>query len=160
VRPGIAQQSPNLRGVSHQLALLNVARLVAPLDSAPIADFVANLDPVNALADAAPGFVWRHQDDSGNATSVRMLDDDMLIVNLAVWESIEALSAYAYGGAHREMLRRRREWFERMTEAYLVLWWVPAGHRPGVDEAEARLLHLRAHGPSAHAFTFRDRFPA
>ncbi|MEY2571297.1 MAG: hypothetical protein QOE63_1647 [Acidimicrobiaceae bacterium] len=145
--------------MSHQLALLNVARLVAPLDSPPIADFVANLDPVNAVADAAPGFVWRHQDDSGNSTSVRMLDDDMMIVNLAVWESIEALSAYAYGGAHREMLRRRREWFERMAEAYLVLWWVPTGHRPSVDEAEARLLHLRANGPSAHAFTFRDPFP-
>jgi hypothetical protein len=147
-----------VRAVLHQLALLNVARLVAPLDSPTLADFVANLDPVNAAADGAPGFVWRHQDDNGNSTSVRMLDDDMLIVNLAVWESIEALEAYAYSGAHFEMLRRRREWFERMAEPYVVLWWVEAGHRPSTAEAEARLVHLRAHGPSEHAFTFRQRF--
>ena len=143
---------------SQQVALLNVARLLAPLDSPTLADFVANLDPVNAVADAAPGFVWRHQDESGNSTSVRLLGDELLIVNLAVWESIEALEAYAYSGPHLEMLRRRREWFERMTDPYLVLWWVASGHRPTTAEAEARLLHLREHGPSEHAFTFRQRF--
>ena len=140
------------------MALLNVARMVAPLDSPQLAEFVANLAPVNAVADGAPGFVWRHQDDSGNSTSVRVLDDDMLLVNLAVWESVDALAAYAYGGAHRDVMRKRRQWFERMSEPYLVLWWVPAGHRPGVDEAVERLLHLRANGPSPEAFTFKDRY--
>jgi hypothetical protein len=136
------------------LALLNVARLVAPLDSPELADFMANLDPVNALADSAPGFVWRHQDDSGNSTAVRILGELDLIVNLAVWETVEHLRAFTYSGEHMVMLRRRREWFLRMAEPYLVLWWVPAGHEPSVAEAEAKLLHLRAHGPSAEAFTF------
>jgi hypothetical protein len=144
----------------HHVALLNVARMRAPLDSPQLADFVANLDPVNAVADAAPGFVWRHQDDSGNSTSVRVLDDDLLLANLAVWESVDALAAYAYDGAHRDVMRRRRQWFERMAEPYLVLWWVPTGHEPSVAEAVDRLLHLRAHGPSPDAFTFKERFPA
>ena len=140
------------------VALLNVARMVAPLDSPQLAEFVAGLDPVNAAADAAPGFVWRHQDDNGNSTGVRVLDDDMLLVNLAVWESIDALADFAYGGAHRDIMRKRRQWFERMSEPYLVLWWVPAGHRPSVDEAVERLLHLRSNGPSPEAFTFKERY--
>jgi hypothetical protein len=144
----------------HHLALLNVGRLVAPLDSPQLAEFVDNLDPINALADAAPGFVWRHQDDSGNSTSVRMLSDDTLLVNLAVWESVEALADFAYAGDHLEVMRKRRLWFERMEEPFLVLWWVPAGHVPTVEEAEQRLLKLRAEGPSPEVFTFKERYPA
>ena len=143
----------------HHLALLNVARLRAPLDSPQLAEFVDLLDPVNALADRAPGFVWRHQDDSGNSTSVRVLGDDRLLVNLAVWESVEALVDFAYDGAHLEAMRKRRHWFARMSEPYLVLWWVPAGHVPSVEEAEARLVHLRANGPGPEAFTVKDRYP-
>jgi hypothetical protein len=145
---------------THHVALLNVARMRAPLDSPQLAEFVANLDPVNAVADASPGFVWRHQDDNGNSTSVRVLDDDTLLVNLAVWESVDALAAFAYDGAHRDIMRKRRQWFDRMPEPYLVLWWVPSGHEPSVGEAVDRLLHLRTHGPTAGAFTFKDRFPA
>jgi heme-degrading monooxygenase HmoA len=144
----------------HELAQVNVARLRAPLDTPQLADFVANLEPVNALADAAPGFVWRLQTEDGNATAVRVLDDDMLIVNMSVWRSLEALSAFVYGGGHREVMRRRREWFERLADAHVALWWVEVGTRPTVAEAERRLVQLRTHGPTREAFTFRTPFPA
>jgi hypothetical protein len=141
------------------LAQLNIGRTKAPLDSALMAEFMAKLDPVNALADATPGFVWRLQDDSGNATSIRPFDDDLMIVNLSVWESIEALWEFVYAGEHLAFMRRRREWFERFVKGpYLVLWWVPPGHVPPVEEALARLDHLETHGPTRHAFTFKSRF--
>ena len=144
----------------YHLAQVNVARLVAPIDSPELADFVANLEPINTLGDASPGFVWRLQTDAGDATAVPVFDDAEMIVNLTVWESVEALAEFAYRTDHKDFLRRRREWFVPMDEAYLALWWVPAGHDPTVAEAEERLLNLRAHGPTAYAFTFRDRFPA
>ena len=121
---------------------------------------MAALDPVNALADAAPGFVWRLQTDEGNATSVPFNDDPMVIINMSVWESVEALSDFVYRSAHTEVMRRRAEWFHRSADAYVVLWWVPAGHEPTVEEAAARLESLRASGPTPFAFTFRERFPA
>ncbi len=124
-----------------------------------MADFVANLDRINALADAAPGFVWRLQDEAGNATAIRPFGDDML-VNLSVWRDVESLKEYVYKSAHVDIMRRRKEWFTPMAEASLVLWWVPAGHRPELDEAADRLDHLRRQGPTASAFTFRAPFPA
>jgi hypothetical protein len=145
---------------AHHLAQLNIGRLRAPLDSAPIADFVAGLEPINALADTAPGFVWRLQTDEGDATALRPFDDDLLIVNMSVWTSPEALSDFVLRTDHRHFLRRRAEWFERMAEAYVVLWWVPAGHLPDVDEAKDRLARLRRDGPTPEAFTFRTPFPA
>ena len=141
----------------YELAQLNIARMLAPLDDPQMADFVAGLDPVNAAADSAPGFVWRLQTEDGNATAIRM-DDESLIVNASVWSSVEALIAFVYSDAHRAVLRRRREWFERLAEATTVLWWVPAGHRPDVVEAQQRLDHLRTHGPTATAFTLRQAF--
>ncbi|PRX50851.1 uncharacterized protein DUF3291 [Prauserella shujinwangii] len=142
------------------LAQVNIALPVAPLDSAELADFVAALDPVNAVADAAPGFVWRLQTEDGDATAVRAFGDDRLIVNMSVWESIEDLAEFAFRDQdHQAVLRRRREWFHRMREAHSVLWWVPAGHRPTVAEAEHRLGLLREHGPTPEAFTFRAPFP-
>jgi heme-degrading monooxygenase HmoA len=142
-----------------ELAQVNLARPRAPLDAPLLAEFMAALDPVNARADQAPGFVWRLQDDAGNATGVPVFGDDALIVNLSVWESPEALRDWVYRDPeHLAVMRRRREWFARM-ETFLCLWWVPAGHRPPVAEAEERLVHLRAHGPSQHAFTFRALFP-
>jgi len=140
------------------IAQLNVARLPAPIDAPETADFAAQLDPVNALADAAPGFVWRLHDDSGNATSIEVIDDPFFIVNMSVWESIEALSAFVRIPEHAAVLRRRREWFERAAESYMVLWWIPAGTTPTVAEAMDRLAHIRANGPTAHAFTFSQRF--
>jgi Domain of unknown function (DUF3291) len=143
------------------LAQVNVARLLAPIESPEIAGFVAALDPVNARADRAAGFVWRLQTEAGNATAVHAFDDPLVIVNLSVWESLEALEAFAYGDqGHRAVLRRRREWFERHLESHTALWWIPAGTTPNVTEAVDRLEHLRAHGPTRRAFTFRDRFSA
>jgi hypothetical protein len=139
------------------IAQLNVARLLRPIDAPETSEFVANLDPVNALADRAPGFVWRLQDDSGNATSVHVVDDPLFIVNMSVWRSIAELEHFVRKTAHAEVVRKRRTWFERMTDAYLVLWWIPAGSTPTLDDAMARLQHLRAHGPTPVAFTFRDR---
>lgn len=143
----------------HHLAQANVARLLAPLDSTHLADFVAALEPINELADRSPGFVWRLQTDEGDATSIRAFDDDMLIVNMSVWESAEALVDFTYRSDHRSVMRRRREWFETMAEAHLVLWWVPAGHSPDVEEAKQRLDLLRRNGPSPDAFTFRVLYP-
>jgi len=144
----------------HHLAQLNIALLTEPLESPRLAGFVAALDEINALADAAPGFVWRLQTEDGDATAVRVFDDDRLIVNMSVWESVEALADYTYRSDHVRILRRRKEWFESLKEAYQVQWWVPAGELPTVAEAERRLVHLREHGPSEHAFTFRTPFPA
>ncbi len=145
---------------AYHVAQLNIGRLLAPLDAPEIAEFVAALDPINALADAAPGFVWRLQDDEGNATSFRPFDDDTLLVNLSVWESIDALADFTYRTMHRDVLRRRGEWFTKLAEAHLVLWWVPAGHVPSLQESKERLDTLRAAGPTPEAFTFRTRFRA
>ncbi|MFD5805663.1 DUF3291 domain-containing protein [Streptomyces sp. NPDC127020] len=144
----------------YELAQVNISRLKAPLDSPQLKDFVDALDPVNATADAADGFVWRLQSDTGNATDVAVFGDDWLIVNMSVWRDANALTAFMYQGRHRELLGRRREWFEKLAEAVTALWWVPAGHRPTVAEAESRLLHLRTHGPTPYAFTLRTSFPA
>jgi Domain of unknown function (DUF3291) len=140
------------------VAQLNIGRMVAPITAPEVADFVANLEPINALADRSPGFVWRLQTEAGNATSVHAFDDELLLLNMSVWESIEALRAFTYTTAHTAVLRRRAEWFERLAEAHLVLWWVPAGHLPSVDEAIERLERLRRNGPTPEAFTFRAPF--
>ncbi|MER5383876.1 DUF3291 domain-containing protein [Streptomyces sp. NBC_00647] len=148
-----------LSTASYELAQVNIGRLKAPLESPLLKDFVEALDPVNAVADAADGFVWRLQSDSGNATDVPVLGDEWLIINMSTWRDTDALTAFMYQGRHRELLARRREWFERLEEAMAVLWWVPAGHRPTVAEAESRLLRLREHGPTQDAFTLRTPFP-
>ncbi len=140
------------------LAQLNVGRLRAPMDDAMIDDFRTNLEPVNALAEISPGFVWRLQDESGDATSINPFGDELEIVNLTVWQSIDALADFTYRSGHVELLRRRREFFEAPTQPILCLWWIQAGTIPTVDEAVARLEHLRAHGPTPTAFTFRHRF--
>ena len=142
----------------YDLAQLNIARLREPIDSPRLVDFVANLDRINALADAAPGFLWRLQTESGDATSIRAFGPDY-IVNLSVWADIESLHNYVYRTAHVEVMRRRKEWFEKMRDAYLVLWWVPKGHVPTVDEAKAKLDRLRRYGPSGQAFTFKKPYP-
>jgi hypothetical protein len=151
--------TPATPEAAYELAQVNIARLKAPLDSPQLKDFVDNLDPVNADAEAADGFVWRLKGDSGDATDVSVFGDEWLIINLTMWRDTNALTAYMYQGRHREMLARRREWFERVQEAMTALWWVPAGHRPTVAEAESRLLHLRTNGPTPYAFTLRTSFP-
>ncbi|MER5600732.1 DUF3291 domain-containing protein [Streptomyces sp. NPDC002265] len=143
----------------YELAQVNIARLKFPLESPELKDFVDALDPVNAVADAAGGFVWRLESDSGNATDIPFFGDDWLIVNMSVWRDTDTLTAFMYQGQHRELLARRREWFERVEEAMTTLWWVPSGHRPTVAEAEDRLRHLRAHGETPYAFTLRTTYP-
>lgn len=142
-----------------ELAQLNIATMREPLDSPAMADFVANLDRINALAESQPGFVWRLQTEDGDATALRPLGDDTL-VNVSVWRDLESLQLFVYRSAHVEIMKRRKEWFDAMREAYMVLWWVPAGHRPDVDEAANRLRRLRADGPSPEAFSFKQAFPA
>lgn len=142
-----------------ELAQLNVGVIRAPMDSPVMAEFAANLDRINALAERTPGYVWRLQSDSGNATDIRPFENPNLLLNMSVWRDIAALSAYVYRSEHVAIMRRRREWFEPMNQAYLVLWWVSAGHRPSIDEAVARLETLCRKGPTAEAFTFRQAFP-
>lgn len=148
------------------LAQLNIGRIIAPIDSPELSGFVDALDRINALGEGSPGFVWRLKDDdsgssqTGDATSIALYGDDRHIPNLTVWESVESLHDYAYKTEHKDFVKRRAEWFEKPTSAYLVMWWIEEGHRPTIDEALARLEHLDTNGPSAHAFTFATRFPA
>jgi hypothetical protein len=123
-----------------------------------IDDFRTNLAPINALAEVSPGFVWRLQDETGDATSIKPFGDELEIVNLTVWESIEALADFTYRTGHVEFLRRRRDFFEAPSQPILCLWWIPEGTIPSVEDAIARLERLRALGPTATAFTFRHRF--
>ena len=140
------------------LVQLNVARARAPLDSPQLADFMAALDPINALADTSPGFVWRLVGNGGNATDVKVDAQPGLLVNMSVWTSAEALFDFVYKSAHTTIMARRREFFHKL-ETFQVLYWVPAGHVPTVDEALARLELLRTRGPTPEAFTFKQRFP-
>jgi Domain of unknown function (DUF3291) len=141
----------------YELAQLNIATLAAPLDSPVLADFVANLDRINAVAESSPGFRWRLTGEDNNATSLRPMGDDV-IVNMSVWKDVESLRDYVYRSVHTDVMRRRKEWFERMRDAYVVLWWVPEGHRPTINEALVRLKQLRESGPTEDAFTFRSAF--
>jgi hypothetical protein len=124
-----------------------------------MAEFVAQLAPVNALADASPGFVWRLQTESGDATSIKVYEDDMIIVNLTVWESAESLRDFVYQSTHYGVLRDRKRWFEKFDGPYYAMWWVPAGQLPSIEEGKERLDYLRQHGDSEYAFSFKHVFP-
>jgi hypothetical protein len=141
------------------LAQLNIATMLEPLDSPRMATFVARLAEVNAAAERAPGFVWRLKDEDGpGATGQRMLDDDMLLVNLSVWTDMESLRAFVFGEmGHRSALASRRQWFERSPMPTTVCWYVTEGHFPGLDEAELMLRRLRADGPTADLFPFTHK---
>lgn len=144
--------------MEYVLAEANIARLRAPLDDPSLADFVNNLDRINQLAEDSPGFIWRLQTEDGNATALRVFDDDQIIVNLSVWENRDSLFAYVYKSEHVEFFRRRREWFEKLDTPIVVMWWIPADHRPTPAEAKERLDYLQQHGPTPYAFTFKERF--
>lgn len=147
--------------MTHHLAQVNIGRFVAPIDDPVIKGFRDQLDPINAIADATPGFVWRLQTEDGNATAVRPDDNDPLMaINMSVWESLESLQQYVYKSDHLAPLRDRRQWFQKIDGPILALWWVPVGHIPTVAEAMAKLAHLKEHGPTPEAFTFRAPFPA
>ena len=141
------------------LAQINIARAVAPVTDPRLADFVAQLDAINALADRSPGFVWRLQTDTGNATDIEVGDDPRLLVNMSVWESHDALFDFVYKSGHLQILARRKEWFERLATPSLALWWAPVGILPTLEDGLERLEYLARHGPSARAFTFKTFFP-
>lgn len=132
--------------------------MLGDIDDDVMAGFVARLDSLNSLADASPGFVWRYQTEAGDATEVRVFDNEMILFNMSVWKSVEALEEYVYRSNHVEALQKRAEWFERPTRAPLVLWWVEAGHVPSVEEAKERFDVLWRDGPSAAAFSFKKQF--
>jgi hypothetical protein len=141
----------------HHLVQLNIGRIRYEVDDPRMAGFVDNLASVNAIAERSPGFVWRYTDESGNATSTRPYDGDpMMAVNMSVWENVESLEKYVWQTVHKRFYARRHEWFETMAERYLVMWWVPAGHRPTIQEAIERLEHLKVNGPSDHAFSWES----
>ena len=141
-----------------QLAHLNIATAKYDDDDPRFAGFIDHVDRINAMADAAPGSVWRFDDDSDDTIEVHMGNDPRLLVNISVWDDIEALWNYAYRTEHAEFLRRRAEWFEFDVAPTTVLWWVPAGHRPTPKEAIERLERLRERGPGVEAFSFRQSF--
>jgi len=141
------------------IAQINVATALYPLDDPRIAEFMGLLDEVNALAEQSPGFRWRLKSEQGNATDIQASDDPNFIVNMSVWSSVETLFDFVYKTSHRLVMAKRREWFDRPAQSYQVLWWVEAGTAPTVEAALARLAHLDAHGPTPHAFTFKQKFP-
>ena len=144
--------------MTYHLAQLNIAHMKEPLTSETMKGFVEQLEPINALADKASGFVWRLQSESGDATALRPFLDNMLIVNFSVWETIETLYNYTYYSDHAKVFRERKKWFDSMQEHHLVMWWIAAGHTPNLQEAKERLEALRREGPTANAFTFKRRF--
>jgi hypothetical protein len=141
--------------MQYRIAQVNIGRIKASLDDPVMQGFVGRLAEINTLADHSPGFVWRLQTSEGNATYLRPYDDDRVLVNMSVRETVEALKHYVYRTVHAELLRQRHDWFERFAGAYAALWWVPIGHIPSVEEAKKRLAYLDAHGPTQFAFTFK-----
>jgi hypothetical protein len=142
----------------YHIAQVNIGRMKGQLEGPVMSGFVARLNEINALADRSPGFVWRLQTPEGDATYLRPYDDDRILVNMSVWESVDALRHYVYKSAHAELIRSRQEWFEKFVGAYAALWWVPLGHRPSVDEAKKRLAYLDKYGPTEFAFPFKTIF--
>jgi Domain of unknown function (DUF3291) len=138
--------------MNRHLAELNIGRLLHPLDDPRIADFANNLELVNGIADRSEGFVWRLKGDAGNATSMQAFDDPRIIINISLWDSVEALERYVWQTVHKRFYGRRHEWFDRFEGPYFVMWWVPSGHRPTVQEALERLQSLKDNGPSDFAF--------
>lgn len=145
----------------YHIAQINIARMKGVnIDDPVMKEFVDNLDAVNQAAETTKGFVWRLKDDSNNATSLNPYDDEQILINVSVWESIEDLEQFMYKTLHAEFLRRRKEWFHRFGKAYTAMWWVPAGHVPSMQEAAEMLAHLQEHGPNEKVFDFRTKFPA
>jgi hypothetical protein len=145
--------------MNYHLAQINIGRLVAPIDDPRIAGFVAQLEPINAIADRAAGFVWRLQSALGNATDIAYNDDPSIMVNMSVWESLEALREYAYKSDHMKVFRDRAKWFEKMDKPHYCLWWIPAGHIPAVAEGRERLEHYQKNGATPYSFWFSQEFP-
>ena len=145
---------------NHHLAQVNIARAKAPLDSPIMQGFVDQLDHINRLAEASHGFVWRLQTEEGDATALKVFDDELIIVNVSVWDSFESLKNYVYTGDHLSVLKDKKHWFEQASAPTLALWWIAAGHLPTIEEAKRALATLTTQGSCAEAFTFAKPFPA
>ena len=143
---------------NYALAQINIGRLKAPVTSPEIAGFADNLDRINALAESMPGFIWRLKGAGNNATDIAAFEDTLMAINMSVWTDPQSLAGFVYRSAHRDIMRKREAWFEKM-ELFQCLWWIPAGHRPEPAEGIARLETLRRNGPTPAAFTFRVLFP-
>jgi len=143
---------------TYHLAQINIARMVAPINSPIMADFKNNLDRINTLAEKSEGFVWRLKDEDDNATSIKVFDDIYIIVNMSVWESKKALFDFTYSSAHVEIFKRRKEWFNKMTDMHMALWYVDSGYNPTPEEAKERLALLNKLGETPFAFTFKSDF--
>ncbi len=145
---------------TYHLAQVNIARMLAPIDSVVMTDFVANLDSINQLAEKSDGFVWRLKDENDNATSLKVFEDEFIIVNMSVWNSKKSLFEFTYNSAHLEIFKRRKEWFSKMRDMHMALWWVPNGVEPTPEDAKERLKYLNANGETPYAFTFKNDFSA
>lgn len=145
---------------TYHLAQVNIARMLAPLDDPIMAGFVNRLPEINALAEGAPGFVWRLMTPAGDATSLRVFNDEWIIINMSAWESVEALYQYTYFSRHAEVYRKRADWFRKLDKHIFALWWIPAGHIPTPEEGKDKLEYLWTNGASPLAFTFKQRFTA
>lgn len=143
----------------YHLAELNVGRLLAPTDDPRVAEFMANLDRINGLGKRMPGFVWMMEGSgepgTGN-TENNVGDDPQFVANLTVWRDVPSLERFVWGTIHKQFYDRRQEWFEVLGEMHFVMWWVPAGHHPSLEEALDRLDHLRTNGGSEFAFGWND----
>ncbi len=140
------------------LAQINIAEMIAPINDPIMADFVSNLDRINALAEESEGFVWRLKGDDGNATSITVFDNLFLIINMSVWKNIDTLFDFTYKTAHAEILKRKKEWFKNMPRMHMALWYVDQDHCPTAQEAKERLYYLQEHGESPYAFSFKSKF--
>lgn len=135
------------------LAQLNLAYAVDGMDSPRMADFMRALDGINTLGKRSPGFVWILEGDGdGGATDIRVDGDPDMLVNLTVWETPEDLEQFVWNTAHKNVYAKKAKWFKEPTQAYFVMWWIPIGHTPTVEEALERITDLRENGPSERAF--------
>ncbi|MEO7213807.1 DUF3291 domain-containing protein [Mucilaginibacter sp.] len=146
--------------MQYKLAQINIAKMLAPIDSPVMAEFVANLDGINTLAEGSEGFVWRLKDEENNATAIRVFDDDFIIVNMSVWENAEFLHRFVYGSMHVEIFKQRKKWFEQMKDMHMAMWYIPAGYTLTASDGVERLSYLRANGETPYAFTYRSKFTA
>ena len=141
------------------LAQLNIAEAVTTMDDPVMADFVSNIERINSLAEKSPGYIWRLTDEEGdNSYSMQLFDSEYIVTNMSVWKDRDSLFDFVYNTAHVDIFKRRKEWFAKMPQMHMVLWYVEEGHIPNINEAKERLKHLREHGKSRYAFTFKDKF--
>jgi Domain of unknown function (DUF3291) len=146
--------------MKYNLAQINISKSKGLPDSPVMAAFMEKIDDVNAIAEGSTGFIWRLKSDDGNATSIQIFEDELIIVNMSVWESFEAFKGFVFNGLHAAMMRSRNEWFEKSDFSNLALWWIPEGHIPNTDEAKSKLEKIAAEGDTQEAFRFKNIFKA